>query len=235
MHVHVDLRRVDLEEEHGDGLAARGQGVLEGALHRRRHPPVTHVAVVDEGVEPPRRGERHLTRRHQAGDRHPQAPLLHLQQMGQHLGAEERGDALFEGGGGWAGDDRPPLVLEEEADLRVGQRQAHHRFLAVAQLGRLPLEELAPRGGIEEQVGDVDLRPGDGRRVSHSELGPTRELESRALRGARLGGGEREPRDRGDRRERLASEALGHDAREALGVGELAGRVPFEAQARVTA
>ena len=135
-----------------------------------------------------------------------------------------------------AGDEQPPAVLEEEADLRVRQRQPGHRLLAVGQLGRLALEELAPRGHVEEQIEHVDAGAARRRRVL-LEHGCAAALDAQPGGRGRAGLAvtiEKRETDAMDGM-RLAAEALGEDVEEPVGVEQLAGGVALEAQPRVFA
>jgi hypothetical protein len=127
------------------------------------------------------------------------------------------------------------VVLELERETRVGERDAAEHLVAMPELGRVGAQEFAARRGVEIEVGDRDrgaLRARGGLHLAQLRaLGGDRGAVRRMARAA----GDRKPRHRSDRRERLAAEAHGRDALEVLEAGDLAGGVPGERERQLAA
>ena len=115
------------------------------------------------------------------------------------------------------------------------ERDALERFVAVRVFGRLGLEKLAPRRGVEVEVAHFDRRAGaERRRHRRGKLGSFGGDRPRVPL-ARDAARERQARDRSDARERFAAEA---ETRDALEIGErldLARRVARECELKLFA
>ena len=118
-------------------------------------------------------------------------------------------------------------------DARQRERAAHQAIGDVAPLGGRRLEELAPRGHRREQVGDLDA--GALRRAHRARVPDLAGLDAQLEALGRAAGPRPQPQlgDRGDRGQRLAAEAVGADPLQVLEVGDLAGGVTLEREARV--
>ena len=103
----------------------------------------------------------------------------------------------------------------------------------VAQLRGLGLQELAPRGRIEEQVADLEARPGGPRHFLYVAQSSAREFDAGpgAFRG--LPGLEHQARDGGDRRQRLAAKAQRRNLEQVFCRANLAGGVALEGEQSV--
>ncbi len=146
-------------------------------------------------------------------------------QFGGQLAAEDLGDALADGGGlgfrpgfvaglrargatgrGQRVEQRPPLVAHGEAHLGPRQGVPLHHLDRPPQLGLRRLQELAPRRHVEEQRRDLDRGAARPRRRLGRAHPAALDAHPVPLAGA-LGGGQLDPRHRGDRGQRLAAEA----------------------------
>ena len=117
----------------------------------------------------------------------------------------------------------------------MGQRVVRHQRRDVPQLGLLRLQKLAPRRRVVEKVAHRDGRSHRQPRVLHANDLSARNLHRRSrvvLRRARL---QRQPRDAGNRRQRLAAKAQCADRQQVVGAVQLRRGVPLEGQQRVVA
>ncbi len=126
--------------------------------------------------------------------------------------------------------DRLAVVPDREADLGANDRLAAHRLQAMRQLGRLGLQELAPRRRAEEQLAHLDRRADAARRgLQLAGAG----VEPGRVRGLGGAAGDRELGDRGDRRQRLAAKAERRHALELGERGDLAGGMAAQRQGQL--
>jgi hypothetical protein len=106
----------------------------------------------------------------------------------------------------------------------------------VAPLGLRPLQELASRRHVREQVGDLDARARRHRDLAFAHDASPIEPDLVAgtpVVGAAQPRAQSHARDRGDRRQRLAAEAEARDAQQVVGRRQLAGGVALQAQVGV--
>src|SRR5688572_3754622 len=123
---------------------------------------------------------------------------------------------------------RAAVVLQHERNPCSGEGDAAEHFVAMAELGRLGAQELAPRRRIEIEIRYADrgaLRARRGLYLANlrafgGNLGRVRCLARAAADG--------EPRHRRDRGERLAAKSHGGDALEILEARDLARGVARE-------
>src|SRR5712664_2962060 len=120
------------------------------------------------------------------------------------------------------------IVLERERD-------APEELVAVAELGGFAAQELAARRRVEVQVGD--RYRGARRACGGFDLADVRTLgaDRRAMRRLPRAGGDRDSRDRGDGRERLAAKSHAADAFQVLEAADLARGVARERERQVVA
>ena len=132
---------------------------------------------------------------------------------------------------------RPAVVGEGEADAGVDHRDAGEGVADVAELGGRGAEELAAGRRVEEEVADLDDRAGLAR--GGADLGDVlaggfenkRRVGGSAVTGR--AGGDAKAGDRGDRRQRLATEAQRVHRFELLGPLDLARGVGRHRQRQV--
>ena len=121
-----------------------------------------------------------------------------------------------------------PSCQTAKPTLGPHQRVAAHRLEAVRELGRLGLQELAPRRRAEEQLAHLDAWCRRAR-AAGAQLAGAR-VEPGRVRGVGGAAGDRDLGDRGDRRQRLAAKAHRRHALELGERGDLAGRVAAQRQ-----
>ena len=233
MRIDVDRRRIDIEIQEIRRKSPVEQDVLVSEPYRAREQFVAYepaiqvdelhirLAARERGqAEPPRETEvlglvaqfEHVRRELLAADpRDPQQPFRRRPRRRQ------RPDGLA-------------VVHERERDLEARQREPLEHAQHVLELGLLRAQELAPRRHVVKELAHLDAR---ARRVRRGRGG-------RCRRGARLDHpaailaarprGDREPRYRRDRGQRLAAEPQTPYALEILERGDLAGRMPFECE-----
>jgi hypothetical protein len=121
-------------------------------------------------------------------------------------------------------------VRQPHLSIHVRQRQRPQQFVDVAELGALGAQEAAPRRHAVEQVAHLDLGAGRMLRRRRRQRLPASTSTRVAWAASAAARGQREPRHRRDRRQRLAAEAQREDALEVVEAGDLAGRVAGQRQ-----
>ena len=110
-----------------------------------------------------------------------------------------------------------------EVDVRRGQGDARERLAHVPELGGRGPEKLPPHRRIEEQVADLDR---GAHRAAARRRGAYRpaagDADFRAGGAVRRAASQHQPADLGDRRQRLAAEAQRSNAKQIVGLGDLA-------------
>ncbi len=233
MHVDVDVPRIQREPQRVGGLALVMQHVAVGFAQRVREHPVAHEAAVDEHVLAGHlRRVRRLHR--EAGDRERSGLGFHRRPALHERVAEQRRDA------------RPPpvrlqpvhhpaVVLQREPDVRVRERQAAERLVAVTPFGAFGAQEFPSRRRVEVELLHRHRRAcGNRRGRRHADIAAV-DLDPPRVGGAGRARGEREARHRGDRRQRLAAKAQRGDRLEVVRGRELRGRVPLDREQQVLA
>jgi hypothetical protein len=231
--VHVHVARRHLQQQDGGRVAARlgqaavrlPQRVLDEAVADR---PAVQVDVLVLGGRPRELGQADDAAQLQLGVAHVQRQALLVEFVGPR-----RQQPLLGAGGRRQVERRAAVVQQLEPDPRVGQGQPQHHLRDVPELGRRPLDELAPGGGVEEEVSDLDGRAG----VAGGGLGvgdrPAAVVDLVRRVGAGRAGEDPRVGDRPDAGQGLAAEAHRADAEQVVVVAELAGRVRRERQRQV--
>ena len=169
---HLDLGRMDVDvdalgrdgdEEQVRRLAAAVQDVVVGGAHRVRDQLVAHVAAVDVDVLQVGARARRLGRAGSAGDRQAAEVDGDGAAVLGESGAEQVAGARF-GAAARPARDRLAVVPDREGEVGPDQRVPAHRLDAVGELGRLGLQELAPRRRVEEELAHLDRRADAARR-----------------------------------------------------------------------
>ena len=183
------------------------QHIFVGGTHRVRNQPVAHITAVHVHVllvgartrcfgqaGSPSHGESSRVQRHWHALRREVGPE-HIEHTLRAAGATPLQDCLA-------------LVPGSKLDVRTRQRVAAHRLEAVGQLGRVALEEFAPRRCAEEQFAHLDAgaaRARSGLQLAAAGVEPMRVLGGRGAAGQlHLG-------HRADGREGLAAKAHRRD------------------------
>ena len=152
VHIHVHPARVEFEEEGVGGLPVAMQHVRIGFAHRVRQQPVAYVAAVDKEVLLVGAAARGLRRAGEPAQGQRSGLGLDGQARGGKLLAEDRRDAIAHRLD-LVMRAHPAVVLQQEGHVGTRQRDALEHALAMPELGGLGAQELAPRGGVEVQVG----------------------------------------------------------------------------------
>ena len=229
MHVDVHPIRRQADEQAIRRIQLMMQHVAIGFLQGMDDQLVAHVAAIHEYMLAIPACRCSAGTDHPAG--HPQRPCgridrnrVVLERFAQHL--------THPGGGGLGVQSQlhPAVVGQGKRRPRIRQRHPSHGFGAMRVFGRLGLEELAPRRGIEKQVLDVDRGAGCARRrrgrVEVAAFG----LHPPGMIGIRAAAGELHPRDGGNRRQRLAAKPQARHLFQIGQAGDFAGRVPGQRQ-----
>ena len=141
----------------GEGVRLAGEAVarqerpvrVENRLAQHRVAHRTTVDDDDDLVTPPARGGR---RRGQAADLDPVALARDRQEPLGELVAQERADPVAEPLRGGRVQDRPAVVARAEVHAGIRECQLGQEPERRRQLGRGALQELEPRGRVEEEV-----------------------------------------------------------------------------------
>ena len=221
VHVDVDAFRRDIDEQQVGRLAATVQHVFVGRADGVADELVAHMAAVDVHVlligARARRGRRAgVAGDDQAAEVDAHRPALRHEAAAEHVAGPGAGV------GAGPARDASAVVPEREGDVGPGQGVAAHGLEAMRQLGRLGLQELAPRRRGEKELAHLDA--GAGRPRRRAELAAA-SVEPGRVRGLGGAAGERDLGDRGDGRERLAAKAHRRHAFQVGEGGDLARRV----------
>ena len=229
MHVHIDRARVEIEEQEIGGLPLAVQELGVAFAHRVGEHAVAHVASVHEEVLAIASRLRRLRRAGEPAQAHAARRGLDRHRRLGELAPEERQRPLAQRIASHVAA-RPPVMAQRKGDLRLRERQAPEHLVAMAEFGRLALQELAPRRRVEVEVAHRHRRARRARRgldfADIAALGSNERAVRRVL-AARADG---EPRYRGDGGERFASEAHGRHRLEVGEARDLARRVAHESE-----
>ncbi len=233
MDIDVHMPRIEHEPQCVGRLAVVMQHVPVRLAQRVHHHAIPDEAAVDEHVlarhlrcvcglhrEAPdterpglcidRRGALDERRAEQRGD--PRSPSVRLQPLHQ-----------------------PPVVLQREADVRIGERDAAERLVAMAPLGRFGAQKLPPRGGVEIELLHGHGRAGRNRRRCRRTDIAAVDLDAPCVRRCRRARRKRKPRHRRHRRQRLAAKAQRRDGVEIVRRRELRRRMPLHRERQLVA
>ena len=160
MDVHVDLARVEIDEQRQERLPPLGQHVAIRRAHGADKKAIAHGPAVDE--QELHRGVLPVQRRQacEARDRNAFAAAVELDRVGHELAAHDAPEA-FEPASAVVAAGRQPDARalardERESDRRPGHRDALENIRNRAILGGLRLHELEARGRRREQLAHLD-------------------------------------------------------------------------------
>ncbi|PRQ02505.1 hypothetical protein ENSA5_22360 [Enhygromyxa salina] len=235
VHVHVDGPPRRLDEQARGRVSPAGQRVTVGLLEHAHEGPLAHDPAPHDHEAGPALAGRRARRPKPALDVDAAALAREAMKGAPAPAALEDRDHPAGLIGGGELEQLAAAVAYAKVDRGVDQRRPGDRVDAVPDLGRLAAQKFAPRGHAREQVRDLDLGP---------EGHPDR-LDRRLLPGARaepMADGQSgepaadlDPRDRGDRGERLAAKAERVDLDQILGRAQLRGRVAGDRQDQILA
>src|SRR2546422_7362365 len=120
------------------------------------------------------------------------------------------------------------VVGDAELHLGMRERELRERAQGGPELGRRRLEELEPRGRVEEEVAHLDARPRLSRHGQPLSDHPALARQPQPLGSAARAARHREPRDGRDRRQRLAAKAERRDGVEVRVARQLRRRLALD-------
>jgi hypothetical protein len=235
VHVDVDDVRRDFDEEDGQEAAVTCARRAIGLHHGPREGAVTHGAPVDEQPQLGPRRPRAVGPGDEAADDGPVGATLDRHQGLHELRAEELDDAGQQALGRRRIEQQAPRRAQGEAGAGACEGELGQRLGDVRGLGRRGAQELAPRGHRAEQVAHLHRRAAGVARVPHVPRPPVLDGHLGAGAVGLRPRAQQQLRDGGDRRQRLASEAVRGDRLQVRQLSELRGRVPFQRQRGVLA
>ncbi|MNI46244.1 hypothetical protein D3C73_1006960 [compost metagenome] len=221
--VHIDIKRVDVDEEGRRRMPVARQEVGVGPPQGALQQAIAHWAAVDEQELVRRIAARIGRQARIAGQAHAVALLIDQQGVGLEIATEQGAEALqpslVAGMFGRQAQGGPAVQRQGEGDGLVRHGLALDLFRDGHGLGPLGLHEFKPGGSGVEQVAHLD--PGA---VRAGEGGGRQGAASPALDGDRPGvilrragfgpgaGRDGQPGDRSDGGQGFASETQGEDA-----------------------
>ena len=231
MHVHVERVGRHLEEQMHLGAALLDRRHAVGVDDGVRDGLVLDDAPIDEDVLRPASGPLLGQRRDEAEHQDAASLLAHLEQVGAV--AVELIEPILQRARGRALQHGARSAGQGEPDLGIGERQLRGDARDLPRLGPVRLQELPSRRQIVEEVVDLDDRAWRGRHfllgrneaAVHTHFGA-----AVAVARARP---QREVRNGGDRRQRLAAEPVRQDGGEVVGPADLARGMTLERQPRI--
>ena len=228
VHVHVALAHGERQQDHREPVARQQRTIrVERRLQQRRVPHRPSVHDHDDLVAVAA-GE--IGRARQPAHAHAVLRAIHGEEPRGDVVPPHGADAVAEVAGRGRRQNGPRVVGHAQGHVRMRQRELGEGAQARGQLRRRRLEELEPRGRVEEQVAHLDARAGVGRNLEALLDGAALTGQAQAPRAAPRAARQRESRDGADRRQRLAAEAERRDRLQILVVLELGGRVALERQ-----
>jgi hypothetical protein len=151
MDVDIHAARVDLEEQHVGRLAVAVQELGVGLARRVPEEAIAHETSVDEEVLRVGARARRLRRAGEAEEAQRAALRVDRDARLDELRAQDGAHPLAERLAAQV-PAHPAVVLEGEGDGGLRERDAAEHFVAVAELGRLGAQELAPRRRVEVEI-----------------------------------------------------------------------------------
>jgi hypothetical protein len=157
VHVDVDAIGRQLDEQVHLRAALLDCRDAVGLLDGVRDGAVADDALVDEDVLRPARGALLAERRDESAHAQPGRLLDDRHQI--RPVAVDLIEALLVAAGRRRLEQDAAAAPQDEADVGIAERQLGGQARHLRRLGGVGLQELAPRGQVEEQVADLDERP----------------------------------------------------------------------------
>ncbi len=218
MHIDIDAGRVEFEEQDVGRVALAVQDVGPGLARGVGQQLVADEAAIDEEVLLVAPGARIGRQRGEPREAQRPGAGVERARMGEELVADDFPRAARKVGAGETALDAA-VVAQREGDLGPRQRHAPQHLVAMGEFGGPGLEELAPRRGIEVEVGDFDhgagCQCGGLHRAAFAAQAKGVGVRSMPTR-------ERDARNRSDRGQRFAAKAEAGDALEVVEAADLA-------------
>ena len=172
----------------------------------------------------------------EARERVPLSKRIDGERIGAEVAAEHPREALEQAIGPWRAGNvveaRRLRARQREAHARMRHRQPLDRIRYGARLGAVAFQELEPRRRRPEQVAHLDPRAGWLRIGFHLALAAGVDGDGVPLRAGPRARRDRQQRDRGDRRQRLAAKAERADRRQ-VAVRQLRGGMALDGEREV--
>ena len=236
MDVDVDRLRIAGDEQRRDRVPAGGQKIEIGGAQGARQRLVAHRPAIDEEILGKRVRPREGRQADPPGKPHALAARIELERICGEFAAERLAQALgqarFARPAGRPVERRADVGQQRKADVRVAERQPADDVGDGLRLGAVGFEELEPRRRRDKEVARLDPRPDRAGARGDRALRPVLDEKPQARRRAGRAGADLEPRDRGDRGQRLAAEAEGHDGGQ-IAVGDFRGGVALDREREV--
>ena len=236
MDVDVDLPRVAGDEQDRDGMAALREIVEIGGAQGAGDQLVAGGAGVDEEILRQRVGLVEGRQADIAGEAHALAQSVDAQRVGDELLAQGLTHALalprFARPAGRPVEGRADVAGEGKARLRTGEREPAHDLGAGLRFASVGLEEFQPRRRRREEIARLDARSPGMRGRTRRAFDAVLDAHLEGLRRAARAGADFEPRNRGDRRQRLAAKPQRRDRRE-IAVGNFRGGVTLDREREI--
>ena len=162
MHVHIDPRRIDLEEQHEGGMALVVQHVVERLADGVRDQPVAHEAAVDEEVLVVARAAIEARRGDQAMQPQARRAMRRARSAAAANSSPSTARATLREAVHRQTLERAAVVLQRERYVGARQRDALERLIAMRELGVLGAQKLAARRCVVVEVAHFDCGAGGG-------------------------------------------------------------------------
>ncbi len=231
MHVHIDARRVQLQEQHIGWLPTVIQHIAVGHLHRVGNTAVTYRTTVDVQVLLIGAGARIMRLRDPAMQAQAGTAVVHAHGLVGEVFAQGLGQAHVRIQVARLVATRGLAVVRDtQLDIGTGQRQRAQPLFDMPQFGALGAQEFAPRRHVVEQLAHFHRGARCMRARGHLADLPTFDLQCRTVLIMGTARGQGETADRSDRRQRFATETQRGHRFQFVQVGDLAGGVPRNRQ-----
>jgi hypothetical protein len=229
VYIHIDLTRVDLnEQERNRKLSAHESGVITFAQGRGENAAVDRASVNEDELLRPR-----LPAYPGAPDPPPNLDATasargNFQQIVEKLGAIDIADPVAQRGHNWQLQRDFIFAHQTEANCRMSQSLQKKLMFDISRFRRFGAEKFSPCWHIVKQRTHFDLCPGRFAAVAH-RLDPSAVYENfRASDGTVLARGQPKARNTGDARQRFAPKTKRADGREISRGSDFARGVPFK-------
>jgi hypothetical protein len=230
VHVDVDPRGRDVQEQDAEGKPTRRDHVPEGCADRMGQPLVEDGPPIDETELPGPIAPRVGRQRHHSFDPHACRFSLEAPELFGDRRPEDSVDPGLEVERHGQVEDHAFVRLETESHSRVGQSETGQRLGDGPPFRGLGTHEFTTRGHVVEQVPN----PREGPRVPGHRFPaiqrPTEQVDPPSDIFVDVAGAHAESAHRGDRGDRFSPESESTDRTQIPASGDLAGRMPLHGQ-----
>ena len=228
VHVVIDAAGRHVEQHHRHRVAPARDQLAVPHRHRVEQAAVAHGPSPDEQLHPARRRLRELGRREVRRHAHPRLLATDRHERRRRSRPEQCPGAREPITLGGQLERRPAVVTQLPVDRRERHREPGHHLGHVRGLRRLALQELQPGRQVPQQIRHLHRRAHGRADLRDHRLCPA--IDRHAGRGqiTLTPRREHEPRDAGDRRQRLAAEPHAHERPQIIDDPQLARGVAAE-------